>query len=44
MIRREWPGVTPWQWEQHPEWHSRAQTTLIAEIEGAQIRAQAEED
>jgi hypothetical protein len=46
MIRGAYPGVGPWEWEVHPEWHSRVQATLLAEIEGAQIRArtQAEEE
>jgi len=42
MIRAAYPGVPPWEWEAHPEWHSRVQITLLAEIEGAQIKADAE--
>lgn len=30
-LRLEYPGVPPWQWEQHPEWLDRVITTLNAE-------------
>jgi hypothetical protein len=43
MIRYAYPGIGPWEWADHPEWLGRVQCTLLAEIEGAQIRQQHEQ-
>ena len=42
-LRQEYPGVPPWEWDAHPVWLGRVQCGLVAEIEGAQIRKQHDE-
>lgn len=41
-LRAAYPGVAPWEWDAHPEWHQRVMAGLLAEMQGQQIRAEYE--